>query len=133
MRRQSLIVCWAVLASLAYLGQGEAGAPDGGEKHGNRRGPPPEAIQACNGLEDGAACSFTLHERQISGLCRARPEGKPAVCAPNPRPEALQACSGLEQGAPCNFTYNGNQISGTCRGPQGKPAACRPNYWAPKP
>jgi len=58
MRRQSLIECLAVLASLGYRGQGEADAPDGGtEKLGNRRGPPPEAIQACNGLEEEAACT----------------------------------------------------------------------------
>ena len=78
MRRQSLIVCWAVLASLAYLGQGEAGAPDGGEKHGNRRGPPPEAIQACNGLEDGdvRATSEAIPPYRVAGPV--------AVTCPNP-------------------------------------------------
>jgi hypothetical protein len=144
MRRQSLIVCWAVFASFAYQSQVEADGEDGGtgtfRKH---HGPPPEAFQACNELEEGAACSFTHHEHQISGMCRAGTEGKPALCVPNhpphgafgyfgPLPEALQACSGLEQGAPCNFTRDGNQVTGTCRSRPGKPAACRPSHSAPQ-
>lgn len=98
------------------------------------RGPPPEALQACSGLRDGASCNFSLGDKQISGTCRTRPSGD-AVCLPGghrghlgPPPEAVQACSGLQNGTSCSFSVEDKQISGTCRtGPAGEAPACLPS------
>jgi len=69
-------------------GQGGAGAPNG-PGGGPRRGPPPEAIEACNGKAAGTACSFTGREgRQVSGSCFSPPahadarEAPPMACKP---------------------------------------------------
>ncbi len=142
MTKQWLVVSWAV-ASLAYWSMQSAIAADGGSRgFGKPPQPSPEAIEACDGLREGAACSFVHREHQISGICRAGPQGEPAACVPDrprhgafaPPPEALQACTGLEDGATCSFTRNGNQISGTCRaGREGKPAACVPSRPASQP
>ena len=45
----------------------------GGEK-GERRGPPPEAIEACASLSLDQACSFTSprHNEEVSGMCILR-------------------------------------------------------------
>jgi hypothetical protein len=99
-----------------------------------RRGPPLEALQACSGLQEGATCSFTLGDKQISGTCRTGPTGEAAACLPSghprghfgPPPEAVQACSNLENGAGCSFTLHGHEISGACQqNPEGT-RVCRP-------
>jgi len=127
----------SVLASLAWTGVGRADAPDG-RSDGPPRGPPPEAIQACNGLQAGASCSVTFGDgAQMSGTCRAGPQGEAAACAPNghpgrfhPPPEAIQACSSLQDGVACSFTApDGAELSGTCRtAPDGSGMACAPNH-----
>lgn len=103
---------------------------------GRRRGPPPEALEACTSLEAGAACSFTAPDgATINGTCRPGPsESDPLACAPErppfgPPPEAFEACESLEAGAACSVTApDGHTISGTCRpGPDGQgPLACAP-------
>jgi hypothetical protein len=131
---------WAggwILAGLVYgYSQNANAAADGPNEPRTFRGPPAEALQACSGLQSGAACSFTIHEHQVTGTCRSGPQGEALACAPNrpphlhfgPPPEAVQACSGLDVGATCNFTVNGKELNGTCRqGPEGKPAACFPS------
>jgi hypothetical protein len=60
-------------------GPGGPGGPDG------RRGPPPEAFTACDGLAAGAPCAVTFREHRIQGTCArfidqrmmCRPEGMP--------------------------------------------------------
>jgi hypothetical protein len=51
------------------------------ERQGPPRGPPAEAIAACNGLQTDAACSFTHEGRALTGTCFA-PQGRPAACRP---------------------------------------------------
>lgn len=52
---------------------------------GNRRQPPPEAIQACSGQGEGASCQFiSPRGDSIRGVCRRI--GEVVACAPNVRP-----------------------------------------------
>ena len=44
-----------------------------------RRGPPEEAISACNGLAENDSCSFEI---QMEGTCFAPPQGESLACAP---------------------------------------------------
>lgn len=119
---------WAAASVLLLLGA-EALADDG-------RGPPPtppaEAVQACQGATDGAACTFTMGDRTLEGACRTTPDGRAFACAPSrppgPPPEAFQACQSLAEGATCTVSFHGREMTGTCRtGPQGsEPLACAP-------
>ncbi|XWN30541.1 MAG: YHYH protein [Devosia sp.] len=56
-------------------------------ERGPRRGPPREAISACEGLDAGASCAFQgpRGERTISGTCRDTPRGDRA-CVPDDAP-----------------------------------------------
>ena len=120
---RGMVTRWFSLAVLALAGPGQARA------HG---GPPAEALQACASLEVGSTCSFTLDGRELSGTCRAGPNGEAAACMPaghphGPPPEAFQACASLAAGATCSVTMGGNQVEGTCRaGPDGGALACAP-------
>lgn len=132
MLKQTLLAACG-LAALSVVLARYANAEDA-PKH---QWPPPEALQACSGLQDGAPCSFTHHDHQVSGTCRTGPQGEAPACFPtkpfyghhSPPPEALQACSGLQDGTACSFTHNGHEISGTCRtAPDGKGPACLPTH-----
>ena len=69
---------------LAALAQSDSGAnppPDHGGKH--RRGPPPEAIAACNGKAVGTTASFVDREGgTITGVCTQMGD---VVAVPRPR------------------------------------------------
>lgn len=67
-------------ASLSY-------AAPGGDR-GRPQGPPPEAIQACASLSEGAACSFTgRRDDVINGTCMTLPNGEEGLaCAPEGGP-----------------------------------------------
>lgn len=62
------------------------GPPPGGPggPHGGRppHGPPPEAVAACSGLADSAACSVTFGSRTLQGVCRSGPNGGSLACMP---------------------------------------------------
>jgi hypothetical protein len=137
--RKHWFVRWAALASLALAGTEKANASDGGSL-GPPPGPPPEALEACSRLQEGA-CSFTHNGNQLSGTCRTGPQGEPAACLPDrpppgrcgPPQEALQACAGLQEGASCSFSLGGRALSGTCRtGPDGSTMACAPSQPPPQ-
>ena len=51
-----------------------------------RRAPPPEALEACAALSEGAACTVSLGDRELQGLCRAGPDRAAVACLPD-RPE----------------------------------------------
>ena len=77
------LVALAVLAlgagqALARLSQGE-GPPQG------RRGPPPEALAACESLKAGDACTFKGPRGSASGTCVVPPNGGLA-CLPKDVP-----------------------------------------------
>jgi hypothetical protein len=112
---------------------------DGHRPPGRGRGVPREAIEACNGKAAGDACSLTIHDRTITGTCRA-PAGPGAgsgsdaalACLPDrppgPPPAAVDACSGKAEGDACSVSDGDHAFDGTCRkGPDGNgPLACAP-------
>jgi len=61
------------------------------EAEGPRRGPPPEAIQACAELEQGDACSVTFEERSVEGTCEETREGELACRPSGPPPGERRA------------------------------------------
>jgi hypothetical protein len=70
------VVGWAV--AIGLLSGGAAGAED----TKGRKSPPPEAVAACRGKQDGAASSFTLKDTRVTGVCHPGSEGGMA-CRPN--------------------------------------------------
>ena len=48
-------------------------------KEGPRRGPPPEALDACKALKAGDPCSFTGKRGAVSGTCMSPPD-RPLAC-----------------------------------------------------
>lgn len=93
--------------------------------HHHHRGPPPEALTACQGLSSGAGCSVVLGGQARAGTCRQGPPGEPLACVPAPPAEAVSACSGKSDGTSCSMTLGGTAVTGTCRtGPGGGTLAC---------
>ena len=74
-------VAWLLLTS-AVLAQTQGGPPQGENENDRPHGPPPEAIAACQGKSDGAACTFTGRRgEQLTGTCftpPTKPAGPPA-------------------------------------------------------
>jgi len=72
LQSKSKIVALSLLLSLAS----SVTLASGGERgeRGERRGPPPEAIEACASLSLDQACSFTSsrHNKEVSGMCVLR-------------------------------------------------------------
>ena len=128
MKTSGFMSC-ALLAGLAFAGVQSASASGPPRGHHPL---PPEAIQACSGLAEGAACSFTMGQHSVTGVCRAGPQDQAVACAPDGPPpalpqEAIQACSGLTEGAACSFTLDGRTMNGEChQGPDGAAIACGP-------
>ncbi|MDX1386986.1 MAG: hypothetical protein R3257_05305 [bacterium] len=56
--------------------------PGGGQDH--RRGPPPEAISACEGAGENEACAFEAPHGTVEGTCRSIREQM--ACAPEGGP-----------------------------------------------
>ena len=57
-------------------------------KHSGPKGPPPtEAIEACEGLSDGASCTAEVKGRSTEGTCRKGPEQDAELaCMPSRQP-----------------------------------------------
>lgn len=108
-------------------------------------GPPPEALAACGGLSAGAACGFTHRGQNLTGTCRAGPNGEALACAPHlgrgpggggpgprtPPAEAVAACTGQSNGASCSFSLGDRALTGVCKAPpDGSSAtlACAPPH-----
>lgn len=74
----------ATSISLTAAAQSE----DGEERQrGKRRGPPPEAIEACSNRSEGEACSFTGRRGDMTGVCFAPPrDNAELACAPEGGP-----------------------------------------------
>ena len=113
------------------------GARHGGfGRRGHRRGPPPQAIEACASSVEGAACSFERRDGEATnGTCMAHPGVEGLSCVPErhepgaregrgagrgqhrrgPPPEMLAACADQSEGAACSFARrNGETMNGTC-------------------
>lgn len=52
------------------------------ERGGKRKGPPPEAIEACEGKEVDSACTVDTPEGELEGTCKASPKGDMQACVP---------------------------------------------------
>jgi len=66
-----------LLAGLATTASAQTG-PGGG-----RRGPPPQAIQACEGKSANDSCSFTgRNDETLTGICSAPPGVAVLACTP---------------------------------------------------
>lgn len=107
---------------------GNTGAADrrGPGKRDGRRGPPEEAIEACEGMALGDACSFTTPRGdQVEGTCR-KPRGDRLACAPDNHGGPGQGPGGDQgggQGPGNNGPGNGpgNDRPGNGPGGQGPP------------
>ena len=65
------------LAGSCYANAGES----------KRRGPPPQAFEACADLAEGAACGFDGRRGEVTGTCFVPPRGEDTlVCAPEDAP-----------------------------------------------
>ena len=78
----------AIIAALVLLLAGQASAAFARPGDGDgRRGPPPEAIKACEGKERNDQCSFTgRHDDTIEGTCLAPPDIDQLACVPEGGP-----------------------------------------------
>ena len=60
-----------------------------------RYGPPPEALEACKGQQEGASCQFTAPRGEtIAGVCRSGPQGEQPACAPKDLPPPGSSAEG---------------------------------------
>ncbi len=134
MKTPWLVVCWMIWVALAVANPG--GSDDSGlGKLSSSEQFSAEAVQACNGLQDGTGCRFAGQE-QLGGVCRSGSQGEPPVCVPTDpaspigglSPEAIRVCNGIPHGTECHFTEEGSQVNGNCRpGPPNSPSACVPS------
>jgi hypothetical protein len=70
----------ALFVSAAALAQ-----PKDGEGH--RRGPPAEALAACEGKAQSAVCSFSHDGRSLEGTCFSPSTDRPLACRPTGMPD----------------------------------------------
>jgi hypothetical protein len=87
-----------------------------------RRGPPPEAIAACEDQVEGSDCAVEFRGRTVEGTCVGGPDtDAPLACMPEggrpsgPPPEAFDACDGSDEGDSCSVELPDHTIDGTCR------------------
>lgn len=102
----------------------------------DRRGPPPEAIAACEDKSEGDACSVEFRGRTIDGKCVNGPSADDALACmpeggrpPGPPPEAIEACEGLDEGDTCEVELHDRTVTGVCRQGRGESAGlvCLPD------
>ncbi|MBK1724782.1 hypothetical protein [Thiocystis violacea] len=76
-----------LLAGLATTACARPGPGDGPGDRGGRRGPPPEAIAACDGKSAQDSCSFTgRHDDTITGTCSTLADSDQLACEPEGGP-----------------------------------------------
>jgi len=105
-------------------------------RRGRQQGPPPFALEACEGLAADAACSMETPRGTVEGTCVQPPQGDALACRPadgrrgrrqGPPAFALEACEGLAADAACSMETPRGTVEGTCvQPPQGDALACRP-------
>ncbi len=71
---------FAIVITLATAALAQGGPP------GNHRGPPPEALSACEGNTAGAACSWSHDGRTMEGTCFTPGGDRPLACRPSGPP-----------------------------------------------
>lgn len=125
-------------------GNGGGRPSQAGQGPGEHRGPPPEALAACQSHASGAACNFADREgKALSGTCFSAQPDRPLACRParpgssqggagaggepgqgaanqdgpgkRPPPAAVDACKGHASGAACTFNGRENKaVTGLC-------------------
>lgn len=85
----SLLVVSIIFPFMGGAQPGRGGRPPQGMQQGGRGGgpqggPPPEAIEACSGKQDGKSCEFQTPHGKPSGTCRTMQNQ--TVCIPKGRP-----------------------------------------------
>lgn len=85
-RSQTRINLGAPAIFVGFLLTGGAALADGPN---GRRGPPPEALEACAALQSGDACVVDTPDGELTGSCLAPPndEDAPLACVPEGAPE----------------------------------------------
>ncbi len=80
--KSKILTAWFIAAMLsASLSYAQPGG------HGRPQGPPPEAIEACSGLAEGDACSFSGPRGNVEGTCIVPPRDEETLaCAPEGGP-----------------------------------------------
>ena len=68
-----------MLCAGSAVAQPKSDNAKGGEHGGQRRGPPPEALDACKAMKAGDPCSFTGKRGAVSGTCLS-PSDRPLAC-----------------------------------------------------
>ncbi len=89
MRRSlRMLGVWVVMTGLLWGASGALAQTNQGSGKGQgRHGPPPQAIEACNGKTAGDQCEFKGRKGDIlKGTCFTPDKDKPLACRPNDRP-----------------------------------------------
>jgi hypothetical protein len=72
------------LLALTIPGMAFAASGSSQSQSGQRKGPPPEAIAACNGKSEGTAVEFTTPRGKVKGTCKKKGDQMVAVPADGP-------------------------------------------------
>jgi len=78
-RNKLALILAAGTLSLGLLAQAQ---PPGGSDR-DRRGPPPEAIEACSGASEGETCTVVTPHGTLDGTCQQVPDAEELACVPN--------------------------------------------------
>ncbi|MDM8551772.1 CotH kinase family protein [Desulfobacterales bacterium HSG2] len=137
--------CMTEMGQLACMPDNAGGEVPGesGEPGSDDNQPPPEATDACIGLNEGDPCEMMFKGQSTSGSCVT--EMGELACMPGnaggevpgefvdpasdtnqPSPEATDACIGLNEGDPCEMMFKGQSTSGSCVTEMGE-LACMPD------
>ncbi|XAH22678.1 hypothetical protein AAFF27_22170 [Xylophilus sp. GW821-FHT01B05] len=89
MSYRHVLVLSLALSGAACFAQDAGNAPP--SDRGGHRGPPPEAIAACQGKTEGTSVSITMRDgRTMTGTCKTGPDGtlaaRPDHMPPGPPP-----------------------------------------------
>ena len=87
----AVVLIASLMAAPVFAESSGSEGREGGQGRGpgGRRGPPPEAIDACSGKASGDACSFTGRRNEaLEGTCATgRGGGDQIACRPANHPE----------------------------------------------
>jgi hypothetical protein len=78
-----LTLSLALVAGALSFGLLVQAQPPGGGSDRDRRGPPPEAFEACSGASEGEACTVETPHGTLEGTCQQVPDADELACAPN--------------------------------------------------
>lgn len=78
-----LTLSLALLTGVLSFGLLVQAQPPGGGSDRDRRGPPPEAFEACSGASQGQACTVDTPHGTLEGTCEPARDRDELVCVPN--------------------------------------------------